>query len=232
MPGDSIFGNGSGSGVFSPDSGSASLAHAPAAASPVSAVDLSFPGSTGAPSLPTALSAPSAAVPVLLDIPAAAFPAPASPVENYSVANPRAILAAHIASLEKWALANERDARRDMWSFWALKIPAILAASAGGILAQYGWASAGAILGVIASVSVIIDGIYPRGMLHNTHVRAVHDLRDLTNHMWVTLDSTAGPADEIVRTIIRDSEKKRQEIAAYVRDAEIALNYKGPSSPS
>lgn len=232
MPGDSLSGHGPGSGVFAPDSGSSSVLHAPAAASPASPVDLSFPGSLGAPSLPTALSAPSAAVPVPLEPLTAASPAAAAPVENYAVADPRAILAAHIASLERWALANERDARRDMWSFWALKIPAILAASAGGILAQYGWAPAGAILGVIASVSVIIDGIYPRGMLHNTHVRAVHDLRDLTNHMWVTLDSTAGPADEIVRTIIRDSEKKRQEIAAYVRDAEIALNYKGPSGPS
>lgn len=144
--------------------------------------------------------------------------------------DPREILVAHMRSLEQWALDNQKDARRDSWSFWAFKAPAILASASAGVWAHFGWVTIGVVLGAIASLCVIVDGIYPRGMLRNTHLRAVHDLRDLTNHMWAEFDSAAGPKDEVVRTIIREAEQRRRQIAKYVRDADTALNYKGTGS--
>lgn len=133
-----------------------------------------------------------------------------------------------LTELEQWALLNQRDARRDALGFWSLKIPAILASASAGMLAHFELVTVGVIMGAVASVCVIIDGILPRGMLRNTHLRAFHDLRMLSTNMmsqWRSRSSTAKP-DNIARRIIRDAEEERQRIATYIRDAEAALQFK------
>jgi len=106
------------------------------------------------------------------------------------------------------------------------KIPAILASASAGVWAQFNLTAVSVIFGAIASVCVIIDGIHPRGMLRNTHLRAYHDLRILTTQMmteWRARNTNARD-DNTARRIIQGAQKERQRIAIYIRDAETALN--------
>jgi len=133
----------------------------------------------------------------------------------------------HLTELEQWAKANQRDARHDAVAFWALKIPAIVASASAGICAQYHLTNFSLIAAAIASFCVIVDGIQPRGMLRNIHIRAFHDIRFLEGHMMSQLRSSEDPPEHAVRKIIRDSEPERKRIAAYIRDAESALKSSG-----
>jgi len=137
--------------------------------------------------------------------------------------SPEQVWNAHLAELERWAEANRKDARNDTLAFWALKVPAIVASASAGIWAHFEWTTVSVISGAVASVCVIVDGILPRGMLRNTHLRAFHDLRILTSRMTAQLRSSDGKPEVIVRKIIRESEAERERIAAYIRDAETAL---------
>ena len=131
----------------------------------------------------------------------------------------------HLTELEEWATQNKLDARKDLASFWILKIPAILSSASAGILGHFSLTTVSVISGAIASVCVIIDGIHPRGMLRNTHLRAYHDIRILSSQMsskWRSR-SPASKDENVARAIIRDGEAERARIAAYVRDAETAL---------
>lgn len=133
-----------------------------------------------------------------------------------------------LAELELWAKANKKDAAWDALAFWSLKIPAILAAASAGVWVHFELTTVSVIAGAIASVCVIVDGILPRGMLRNTHLRAYHDLRILFSRMmseWRSRKSKARDGNA-ARKIIRDSEEERRRIAAYIRDAETALKYK------
>jgi hypothetical protein len=87
------------------------------------------------------------------------------------------------------------------------------------------------VAGAIASLCVIIDGIHPRGMLRNIHLRAYHDLRFLSSRMMTAWRTRSGNAKPITaaRKIIRDAEAERQKIANYLREAETALNDKAQS---
>lgn len=132
-----------------------------------------------------------------------------------------------LIDLEEWAQANRRDAIQDGVGFWSLKIPAIIASSSAGLWAHFGLTTVSVVAGAVASLCVIIDGIHPRGMLRNTHLKAYHDIRILLTHMvteWRSRNSNA-KEDNIARRIIRDAEAERQRIAAYIRDAETALRH-------
>ena len=133
----------------------------------------------------------------------------------------------HLTELEQWAKANQRDARHDAVAFWALKIPAIVASASAGISAQYHLTNFSLFAAAIASFCVIVDGIQPRGILRNIHLRAYHDIRFLTSHMMTQLRSSEDRPENAVRKIIRDSEPERKRIAAYIRDAESALKSTG-----
>jgi hypothetical protein len=125
-----------------------------------------------------------------------------------------------------WAEANRKDARNDALAFWSLKVPAILAAASAGVVAHFELTSLGVVAGAIASLCVIVDGVHPRGMLRNTHLKAFHDLRSLVTTMmteWRARDGRSKPVT-VARKIIRDAEAERQRIANYIRDAETALN--------
>jgi hypothetical protein len=134
----------------------------------------------------------------------------------------------HLFELEEWASANKADATKDTMAFWALKLPAIIASASAGLLAHFDLTTVSVLAGAIASGYVIIDGIHPRGMLRNTHIRAYHDIRILITRMaseWRSRSVNSQP-ENIARRIIRNAEPERQRIAAYIRDAETALNIK------
>jgi hypothetical protein len=136
-------------------------------------------------------------------------------------------LAEHLDELEQWAIHNKIDARKDLAGFWILKIPAILASASAGVLGHFALTTVSMIAGAVASVCVIIDGVHPRGMLRNTHLRAYHDIRILSTQMvnkWRSRNLSSND-ENVARTIIRDGEPERTRIASYIRDAETALRY-------
>lgn len=133
-----------------------------------------------------------------------------------------------LLELEQWALDNRKDARRDALAFWSLKLPAVIAAAGAGVLAHFELTTVSVFAGAAASLCVIIDGIHPRGMLRNVHMRAYHDLRYLSTRMvaeWRSRNRQAKPTT-VASKIIRDAENEREKIALYIREAETALNYK------
>lgn len=132
-------------------------------------------------------------------------------------------LADYLAELEQWAGENWRDARRDAWAFWALKVPAIISSASAGVWAHLGWTTVTVISGAVASFCVAVDGIYPRGRLRNIHLRALSDIRALASDLTSKFRSSEGQPDDVVRQIIRESQSERQRIANYIRDAEAAL---------
>ncbi len=165
--------------------------------------------------------------------PASALPRPRSlapEIEKGSTIPPDSMptdLRDQLIELEEWAQANRRDAIQDSVGFWSLKAPAIIASASAGLWAHFGLTTVSVVAGAIASLCVIVDGIHPRGMLRNTHLRAYHDIRILLTRMvteWRSRNSSA-KEDNIARRIIRDAEAERQKIAAYIRDAETALRY-------
>jgi hypothetical protein len=131
----------------------------------------------------------------------------------------------HIEELEEWASANKKEALQDTVAFWSLKVPAILAAASAGIWGHFELTAVSIVAGALASVCVIVDGIHPRGMLRNTHLRAFHDLRILTSRMMMEWRSRSTMAKDqnTARRIIREAEAERVRIAACIRDAETAL---------
>jgi hypothetical protein len=134
----------------------------------------------------------------------------------------------HLIEFAQWAELNKKDARNDTIAFWALKLPAVFAAASAGVWAHFDVTGASVVAGAIASLCVIIDGIHPRGLLRNTHLKAYHDIRDLTAKAiteWRTRNRSSND-ETVVRTIIQGIESQRRAIAAYIRDAETALNSK------
>jgi uncharacterized membrane protein YgaE (UPF0421/DUF939 family) len=137
-------------------------------------------------------------------------------------------LAEQLGDLERWAEQNGKDARHDAVAFWTLKIPAIVASASAGLMAHFDLTSLSVVVGTVASLCIIVDGVHPRGMLRNAHLRAHHDIRNLTIKMtsqWRSRDEDE--EDETTyRKIIREAEAERNRIATFVRDAETALSPK------
>jgi hypothetical protein len=140
-------------------------------------------------------------------------------------------LSDYLDELEVWARGNRKEAVRDNIAFWALKVPAILASASAGVWAHFGLTTVSVLAGAIASVCVIMDGIHPRGMLRNTHLRAYHDIRILSNSIMSAWRSRSAFAkeDNVARRLIRDNEAERQRIARAIRDAETALHFENKS---
>src|SRR5262249_39974357 len=106
-----------------------------------------------------------------------------------------------------------------------LKIPAIFASASAGVWAHFDLVTIGVIAGAIASVCVIIDGVHPRGMLRNIHLRVVHDIRNLSAKMvsgWRSRNKSVGDDATVAAKIIQDAEPERIRIALYIRNAETA----------
>jgi hypothetical protein len=153
-------------------------------------------------------------------------PPPAPPRKTENARVPEG-LSEQLHELEQWAIQNKSDARKDLIAFWTLKIPAILASASAGVLGHFALTTVSVISGAIASFCVIVDGVHPRGMLRNIHLRAYHDIRILSTQMvskW-RMRSHSSSAEKLASIIIRDAEPERARIAKYIRDTETALRY-------
>lgn len=111
-------------------------------------------------------------------------PFPPQPPDDGSSLPP--VLAEKLEEFEQWARDNERESRRDVISFWALKTPAIVISAGSGLITLVGNQVLTAATGVFASILVLIDGLRPRGQLRNAHRLALYDLRAFQNRI-VTL---------------------------------------------
>ncbi len=153
--------------------------------------------------------------------------APASPLDLSPLPFPDTpvpdILKRQLSELETWALANEKDAKRDATRFWVLKIPAILVSASSGVCAYLKWEIVSVIAAAVASLCILIDGFTRGGMLRNVHLRAVHDLRNLQHKLlakWRIGFLKKEVADELAAEIIECAQIEREKIATYLKDAE------------
>lgn len=110
----------------------------------------------------------------------------------------------------------------------------MLASVSAGILAYFQWDAPALFIGAIGSLCVLVDGVYPSGMLRNAHLRSVHDLRRLQHK--IQADWASGYAslnkqgknfdrefDKLSARVIESTHKEFERIADYVRDAEASL---------
>jgi hypothetical protein len=132
--------------------------------------------------------------------------------------------------LERYAEHNLRHAHRDRARFWAFKLPALTCAAGTTAFATLHVTSATIILGGIATICIGVDGVWPGGMLHNTHLRAAREVRRLQHEIlteWrrAQVQSGNSPADlrSAVGRILSMVGKERQRIDSYVTDAETSL---------
>ncbi len=127
----------------------------------------------------------------------------------------------YVRQLESWALANEKDAKRDTQKFWSFKAPAIVAASISGVLGSLGLHPAIPILiGAVGGICVALDGVLHPGKMRGFHVRALHDLRILEHsieNQWNIASLRHVNSDELAAEILERAEKKSQEIDEYLK---------------
>lgn len=89
---------------------------------------------------------------------------------------PREAVQAEMATIVKWAEANQRDAKWDRVAYWSLKAPALLASASGAILhlLQFPLLSAG--VDAVAAFCIALDAMTQPGQLYDAHRRAANDL--------------------------------------------------------
>jgi hypothetical protein len=139
------------------------------------------------------------------------------------------VLREYVAGLESWTRANARDARWDSLRFWGLKLPAIFASGAAGVLGLLNLPLIAAIAAGIGTVCVLVDSLNPGGQLRNAHLRAVHDLRNLQSHVLTTwrVGVLRGEHErELAASILADAEEGRVKIAEELQAAETMLDAK------
>ncbi|HXN26081.1 MAG TPA: hypothetical protein VN902_03105 [Candidatus Acidoferrales bacterium] len=131
-----------------------------------------------------------------------------------------------MAVIMKWAEANEKDAKRDLFQFWLLKLPAILV-TAGAALFAYFKIDVGAIAAsAVSAVCIMVDAVRPKGQMYRVHRRAANDIFKL--HADMASQFRAGKLNHRELTylaggIISESKKERDRITKYVTDAESTL---------
>jgi hypothetical protein len=122
--------------------------------------------------------------------------------------------------LEKWAQANENDAKNDAIKFWMLKIPALVLSASAGITAYFKWDLVPVILSAIASLCVLIDGLNPNGLLRSAHHGAFLDIRSLQHRMlaqWQAgVDDASMLAQWQVGVVNAKNEWERNQLAAKI----------------
>jgi hypothetical protein len=196
-------------GLVAPSTSLSPDPHSPGPAAPstsVSPVRLTSAAPALTPSLPAALS------------PAPALAAPAA------IAQMPPQMQQYIKQLESWALANEKDAKRDSLKLWSLKTPAIVSASVSGVLGSLGLPPAIPILiGAVGAVCVALDGIIHPGKMRGFHVRALFDLRALEGSIenkWNIASLRHANSDELAAAILESAEQEKAEISEYLKRAE------------
>jgi hypothetical protein len=131
-----------------------------------------------------------------------------------------------VSEIEEWAALNARDARKDTFRFWALKLPAVLSSATAGILAVGHFETIAAVLAAIASACILIDGVNPGGQLRNAHLRAVHDLRSLQHQVvneWRVGTLKGKSGGRLAAEILASAETLRDKVAADLKIAETSF---------
>jgi hypothetical protein len=131
-----------------------------------------------------------------------------------------------LSELERWAQDNRRDARHDSVRFWALKLPAILASAAAGVLGLLKLELVAAVAAAIATVCVLVDGVNPGGAVRNAHLRAVHDLRSLQQDMlsaWRMGNLRGADQTELAASLLDMADQGRHKVGNELRTAETML---------
>ncbi len=168
---------------------------------------------------PPSDSAPGGPAPLPVLLPAIEGP------EGDKVKLARQLVERELDELEKWALGNLADSRRDRVRFWIFKGPAMISAAASSVLeaVHLGWVVI--VLGLITAVFVVIDGAYPGGLLHNVHLAAAHELRAL-QHKARTMFNTAELRNDVVNAapgILEMIQKERANIGKEITAVEASL---------
>jgi len=146
-----------------------------------------------------------------------------------------AVLLDQIKALEKWALANRSDAKRDTVRFWMLKAPAIAVSASAGLFAYFKLEAVAVVAGAIASLCVLMDALNPGGALKNVHTRAFNELRRLEESMvsdWDVGRLRKEDTGLLAARIIEASKKEKDRISAYITAAETSLATTGSGKRS
>ena len=143
---------------------------------------------------------------------------------------PDAIIDVQVKNLFDFAKINDRDARRDGFNYWALKIPAIVGAAAATAFEAFGYGSVVIVLATLVAICTALDGARPRGLLHNVHRKASNEasLAGTTLQSgWhlVQLECADQLDEKRVRAadLLRAAHAERQRITDYVTAAEASL---------
>lgn len=154
---------------------------------------------------------------------------PGHPSETLRVP-PDAIIDVQVKNLFDFAKINDRDARRDSFNYWALKIPAIVGAAAATAFEAFGFGSVVIVLATLVAICTALDGARPRGLLHNVHRKASNEasLAGTTLQSgWhlVQLECADQLDEKRVRAadLLRAAHAERQRITDYVTAAEASL---------
>ncbi|MBI3127063.1 MAG: hypothetical protein HYZ11_05630 [Candidatus Tectomicrobia bacterium] len=137
----------------------------------------------------------------------------------------------HLAHLSDWARRNNRDARWDFVRFWGFKLPAIASSAVSAASATVGASEQlVGVLALVAGICVAIDGLWPGGMLHNVHRRAVHDIRRLmstaeTEIDKISLQQREGSPERAAAfvEVLNKIDAERGRIGEYLANAEASL---------
>lgn len=98
-----------------------------------------------------------------------------------SASEPESFINEQIEALEDWANATQKEANRDLLLFWVLKGGAAIIAASTSVLELFGAGRVVILLGFVSAALITVDGLRPRGLLHNARLAAVFEIRDLQN---------------------------------------------------
>jgi hypothetical protein len=136
-------------------------------------------------------------------------------------------LVEQIKRIDQWAQSNHRQAQRERILFWALKIPVIMATAGYGVMIKFGWDTALALSGGLASACVLIEGLYRPGMLRNLHHKAHFDLSNLADDLLTKWHIGVLNGEEnrngLAAKLIDESRIRKDKISAYLVETEAVL---------
>jgi len=134
---------------------------------------------------------------------------------------------------KRWADDDRRDARRDTFAFWSLKVPAIAVSAGASAFAYFKLDAVAVIAGAVASACVLIDGLNPRGTLRNIHRRAYNEISTLHAGMaakWREGILRKMDPRQLGAEIIAGATADTARISAYITAAESSLSGRLPHS--
>jgi len=133
-----------------------------------------------------------------------------------------------VQNIEKRSKLMGREAQKDAFVYWFLKLPAILLAAGAGLSAlNVVSVNTGAAFGFLAAVMIGIDGLMPRkrAKLYQIHINAFYDFRIIQNNIrsqWNKESSLISSRSKaiVAQEILRSFSEERERVNKYIRDGE------------